>query len=125
MKSVDSKTFITTSVALFGAAAYAVVSWHLFQSAQASQPIPEISWQRSLIIYNGIASVGFSCIGVLLGSSVQLVSLSAAKAEAAHKTEAIKKALDKLMPPGDLGGGENPKERQLSEARQILMDGLH
>ena len=126
MKSVDLKTLITTGVALLGAVAYAVVSWRLLQFAQVSDPIPEISWQRTLIIYNGIASGGFSCIGVLLGSSVQLVSLSGARAEAAQKTETIKRALAKLeSPPGDLGGGQKLEDPRLSETKKILMDGLH
>lgn len=109
---------------------YIGASIFLLDRFALDKPLPEESWSRALIIYNGIASVGFAAIGVLLGTSVQQVTVAAAKQEAAKKTAAIKAAAEKLTSPhqgqaGDLGGGPVSEESRIAEAHRLLLEALN
>lgn len=130
------RSIVTTIVALVLAALYVAASWYLLQRFALDKPLPELSWQRALIIFSGITSVGFAAIGVLLGTTVQQVNIaaareqaSAAKAEADKKTKAIKGAITKLTgppatQPADLGGGPMTEATRVAEAHRALLDGL-
>lgn len=128
--AANHKSTISLIVAVTGALLYVAASWYLLRVFAMDKPLPEMSWQRALIIFNGIASVGFACIGVLLGSSVQQISLAGAKADAAQKANTIKEAMEKLRGPvkagpSDVGGGPMSEESRAQEAYQILLKGLN
>lgn len=133
----EKRSWITLSVAIILALLYVGASWLLLNHFVLSKPPgDDATWQRALVIYNGIASVGFAAIGVLLGTSVQQVNLAAAqkdanaaKQEASDKGNVIKGALDKLSgvaPPSsaEAGGGAAAALTQVNDARKILLGGL-
>ena len=129
-QSATKRSAITIGVAIFLTLIYIGASLFLLFCFAADNSLPETSWQRALIIYNGIASVGFAAIGVLLGTSVQQVAVAAAKQDSAKKTEAIKAAAEKLTgapagKPGDLGGGPSSEETRISEAHRMLLKALN
>lgn len=123
------KTLFAPVIAVLGAIGYAYFTYTLMHDLQAEPEMTETIWQRSLIIYNGVASVGFSCIGYLIGTSIQMASLGAAKIDASQKTATIKQALNKLTSPvagtpGDVGGGPQSEDHRVPEVRAILIGGL-
>jgi hypothetical protein len=134
---VGAKTSIIALIsALIIVALYVASSWFLLQHFVLTQSLPDLSWSRAMVIYNGIASAGFAAIGVLLGTSVQQVNLAAAQTGLAkaqtdsdNKTQAIKTALNKLNgavvnTPADLGGGPVREETRVAETVRILMDAV-
>ena len=136
MPSRPKTPIITLFAALFIVALYIASSWFLLQHFVLTQALPDLSWSRAMVIYNGIASAGFAAIGVLLGTSVQQVNLAAAQTGLAkaqfdsnNKTDAIKTALNKLNgavtnTPADLGGGPAREETRVAETARILMGAL-
>jgi hypothetical protein len=121
-----AKSKISMVVAAVGAVLYLFVSGYLLAKFALDQHLPEVTWQRILIIFNGIASIGYASIGVLLGTSVHQVSLSTARAAIADKSATIKKAYNTLTnAPGDIGGGPASEESRVAQARQVLMDALN
>lgn len=42
------------------------------------------NWERALVIFNGVASIGFAAAGVLLGTTVQQANVSNARRDAAE-----------------------------------------
>jgi hypothetical protein len=71
---------------------------------------PVGNWERALVIFNGIAAVGFTAVGVLLGTSVQQTNVANARSDAAQAkaSEAqIKGAAREVVnaADSDLGGG--------------------
>ena len=52
------------------------------------------NWDHALVLYNALTSVGFTAVGVLLGTQVQQVNLAAAEKKASDaKAEADKKGM--------------------------------
>ena len=129
--SSEKRSLLTTLVALALTGLYIFACWFLVNRFALENPLPDAQWQRALVIFSGISSVGFAAIGVLLGTTVQQVNVSAAreqaanaKAEAEKKTGAIKNALATLHntgKPDDVGGGA---PERISTAHRILLDGL-
>ncbi|WP_077002717.1 hypothetical protein [Variovorax sp. KK3] len=90
------------------------------------------AWDRAVVVYNALTSVGFAAVGVLLGTKVQQVNVEKAngeadkaKADAARKADAIKTALTEMgKPPAaavdEAGGGIAP----LTHAQIILRQAL-
>jgi len=127
------RQFSTVAAAALLLALYLYASWYLMghftgTNAQGVPVVGELGWSRALVVYNGIASIGFAAAGVLLGTTVQQVNLAAAKADAAKKGAALKDALDKATtpPPAASGsdvGGAGPVVR-LEAVRQALINGL-
>lgn len=124
----DSRPTYTLVTAGILVVLYVAASWYMFAHF-ASEAGTDVGWQRGLIIYNGVASVGFTAIGVLLGTSVQQASTSASRSaaessrlDAARKGAAIKTALD--VSNSELGGGTLDETRRAEAVRQALMQGL-
>jgi len=128
---------IITGIVL--ALAYLVASWFLFDNFAMQKPPEGSNWERALVIYNGIASVGFAAIGVLLGTQVQQASVARARQEAAEakvdateakvdakkKGEVIDRVTDVVTPSDDLGGG-TPADaaERLEQVRLALLRGV-
>ena len=124
----DSRPTYTLITAGILVALYVAASWYMFVHFTNAAGT-DVAWQRGLIIYNGVASVGFTAIGVLLGTSVQQASTSAIRAtaessklDAARKGAAIKTAL--VVSNSELGGGTPDEARRAETVRQALMEGL-
>ena len=97
---------------------------------------PSGEWDHVIVIYNSITSVGFTAIGVLLGTQVQQVNLNAAKADTAaakadtaaakadadKKTVASRAAIGLLGPAAADGGGSAPTP--VVRAHNLLVDSL-
>ena len=90
------------------------------------------NWDHAVIVYNALTSVGFTAIGVLLGTQVQQVNVANAKAETKDakadgnkKATAIRGAVDALGHPAaasadEAGGGVTP----VANARSLLLASL-
>ena len=125
--STSRQPIVTTIVALALAALYVAACWFLLRRFALDQRLPELQWQRALMIFSGISSVGFAAIGVLLGTTVQQMNVSAAKADANKKAIAIKGAIAELAgtpgaKPDDIGGGT--ADTRAAAARRILLESL-
>lgn len=133
-KSNPTTIAIITAIVLTGV--WLVGSWYLFNYFAMQKPPEGSNWERALVIYNGIASVAFAAIGVLLGTQVQQANVARARQEAAEaKVDATKKGevIDRVKeavttPPksDDLGGGTpaDAAERRLEQVRQALWMGV-
>lgn len=103
----------------------------------ASEATP--SWDKALVLYNGLCAVGFTAVGVLLGTQVQEVNVVAARrdAQAAQRDKAVaqtdaatvragaRAALRATTAGDDRGGGEaaDPAARaRLDAVRSQLID---
>src|SRR5438105_15721641 len=115
--SSEKRSVVTTLAALALTVLYIGTCWLFINRFALDNPLPDLQWQRALVIFSGISSVGFAAIGVLLGTTVQQVNVSAAreqaataKADAEKKAGAIRSALSTLNAKGaqatdDKGGG--------------------
>lgn len=122
----------STIAAIVLTAIWLVASWYLFDKFAMQTPPLGSNWERALIIYNGLASVGFTAIGVLLGTQVQQANVARARQEAAvakvdatKKGEVIERVTEALTPPTDLGGGRpGDAAERLEQVRLALLRGV-
>lgn len=110
-------TKLTSAVAVLLTIAFLIASGWLLMSFGLTG---EHAWDHAVVIYNALTSVGFTAIGVLLGTKVQQVNIEKANsdvgkvtADAQKKSDAIHAALSHLdnappaapPKPGDDSGG--------------------
>jgi hypothetical protein len=88
------KGWITIVAATLITVFYLWLSWSLLNHFALSAN-PEGSWERALMILNGIGSLGFAAAGVLLGTSVQQANVVKAQKEASDQ----KAKADRLTGP--------------------------
>jgi hypothetical protein len=130
------KNHWTVPTAIFGSVLFVVVAVVLFNIAR-DKDLTETVWNRLVIVYNSIASVGFACFGVLLGTTVQNAKLIEAKADSAKKGDAMKKAIGVLnQQEGGSGGAADFRQNltpsdasaaasaRAEEASRFLLHGL-
>ncbi|MDT8274835.1 hypothetical protein RQ734_02110 [Roseomonas mucosa] len=90
------------------------------------------NWERALLLYNAVASVGFAAVGTLLGAQVKSVDVASARGDAAKAKadqEVIRskvgEALGRLNDVGDLGGAlPAPEAEVVRRTRSILTEVL-
>lgn len=119
----------TLVAAVFLGLAWLFASWLMYRRFVQSDQTG--TWDHALVLYNGLSSVGFTAIGVLLGTQVQQVNVSAARREAETarksateaKTDAAKlragarAAAKAATPAADLGGGSPADAAKAAAAR--------
>ena len=131
----SNPTRITLIAAIVLTVIYVVWSWYVFSKFAMQTPPNGSSWDHAMVIYNGVASIGFAAIGVLLGTQVQQTNVAraheeaaGAKADAAKKGEVIKRVEELTRSePDDRGGGpskSNDAPERLEQIRQELFRGL-
>lgn len=110
----------TKLVAGGGALLYLAFACGLFYLA--SDPhVSETVWNRLLVVFNGIASVGFACFGTLLGTTIQNAKLVEAKAETAKKAQAMTDAMEVLADDShDVASDQAFVESEVSHKSSIL-----
>lgn len=128
----QAKNPLAIPVAVAGAVLFLVAAAMLFSIAQ-KEGIDEKVWNRLMVVFNSVASVGFACFGVLLGTTVQNAKLIEVKADAAKKTDAMNNAIDTLakkdqpgsanLTDGRTTGAAVPDDRAETASR-ILRRGL-
>lgn len=133
----QEKNHWAVPTAIVGSMLFVVVAVALFNIAQ-NKKLSETIWNRLALVYNSIASIGFACFGVLLGTTVQHVKLTEAKSESTKKGEAMRNAINVLQQQdsgvpqfqnfhdGRLSGDEQAAaaNTRAREASQILLQGL-
>ena len=82
---------------------YLGMTWLLFDAFVLGDGA-DARWQRALVLYNPLVSVGFSAIGVLLGAKVEAVRTERVKTAAAEAKSDIEKSRAAVA-AGDTGGG--------------------
>ena len=121
---------ITPGVALILMLTFLAASaWMLNQASQTDKG----TWDHAIVIYNALTSVGFSAVGVLLGTKVQQVNVdkanaetAQAKQESAKKTTAIQSALTHLegTSADEAGGGAVANGVAIATAKGHLRQAL-
>ncbi len=118
---------VTPIAALILAITYLWFTWRIYSDFAMQEP-PTGNWDHAMIIYNGITSVGFAAIGVLLGTQVQQTNVAQAQQEAARARNALKGGLemtDGAENGGDKGGASPTGDAaKLKAIRRTLMSGL-
>ena len=106
---MNDKRSVFTMVAAAGFSlvylvAFGFMMWHF-----ALPDKPEGNWERALVLFNGIASVGLTAVGVLLGTTVQQTNVQNARkdaTEAKSNEERLKQGIKDTLNAdgGELGG---------------------
>ena len=120
----------TPGVALILALSFLAASAWMLNYAIQTDPS---HWDHPIVVYNALTSVGFSAIGVLLGTKVQQVNVDKANAdtvqakkESAKKTTAIESALTHLERTStkEAGGGAVANGVAIAAAKGHLRQAL-
>ena len=107
----------------------AASAWMLNYAIQTDKS----NWDHAIVVYNALTSVGFSAVGVLLGTKVQQVNVdkanadtAQAKQESAKKTTAIQSALTHLegTSADESGGGAVANGVAIAAAKGHLRQAL-
>ncbi|MBP2511752.1 hypothetical protein [Sphingomonas sp. PvP018] len=114
------------------AVAWLIASWLMYE--RFVPPGQPEAWDRALVLYNGLSAVGFTAIGVLLGTQVQQVNVAAARREAASArqgeaeaksgaaaTKAGARAAAKAAGAGDDRGGAGVTDANAALVRLALV----
>jgi hypothetical protein len=121
---------VTPGVALILTLSFLAASaWMLNYAIQTDKS----NWDHAVVVYNALTSVGFSAVGVLLGTKVQQGNVdranadtAQAKQDAAKKTTAIQSALTHLdgASSDEAGGGAVTNRVAIAEAKGTLRQAL-
>lgn len=107
----------------------AASAWMLSYAIQTDKN----NWDHAVVVYNALTSVGFSAVGVLLGTKVQQVNVDKANSdtakaqqESAKKTSAIQSALTHLegTAADEAGGGTVGNQVAIAAAKGYLRQAL-